>query len=180
MSDPMKTLRTRAKRAYEWTRLKRALLHATPALSFFVLLVLEGAPPLRVALSLLLYASAVIALWLGQGAGEAVLPSLVYGVVPFAIVRLAESSGHVCLGEACVSWCLPACVIGGVVGGALVGLRGGRASDRMGYHLASTTLVFLVGALGCQCAGNAGLLGMASGALMGAATPVVWRAWARR
>ena len=179
--DAMKTLQARAKRAYEWARLKRALVHATPALAFLMLLSFEGATPVRLALAMALYVSAVFALMVGQGAEEAVLPSLVYGIVPFAVVRLAESSGHVCMGEACISWCLPACIAGGIAGGALVGLRGARAKDPLGYHLASTTMVFLVGAMGCQCAGNAGLLGMASGALMGAAAPIAARLmWARR
>jgi len=180
-NEATKTLRSRARRAYEWSRLQRALIHATPALAFLILLSFEGATPVRLALAVALYVSAVFALMVGQGAEEAVLPSLVYGVVPFAIVRLAESSGHVCMGGACMSWCLPACIAGGLAGGALVGLRGARAKDKLGYHLTSTTLVFLVGAMGCQCAGNAGLLGMASGALMGAAAPIAVRLmWARR
>ena len=179
--EAMKTLTVKAKRAYEWARFKRALVHATPSLAFLILLTFEGATPVRLVLAVALYVSTVFALMIGQGAEEAVLPSLVYGVVPFAIVRIAESSGHVCMGEACMSWCLPACIAGGLAGGALVGLRGARAKDRLGYHLASTTLVFLVGAMGCQCAGNAGLLGMASGALMGAAAPIAVRLmWARR
>ena len=170
--SPTPTLIARARRAYELARLRRAFVHALPALFLFAVLVLEGARDgVSLAASLALYPTSVLALYLGQGAGAAVLPSLLFGLVPFAIVRVAESSGHVCLGEACVSWCLPACVLGGAGGGALVALRGRRERDRLGYAIAAVTLVVLAGAVGCRCAGNAGLLGIALGTLAGTALP---------
>lgn len=171
--DP-RTMR-RARAAYELSRAKRALLYALPALGFSALLLAEGAAPTepRVLASVGLYLSAVLALFLGQGAGAAVVPSLLLGLVPFTIVRVAESAGHVCLGEACVSWCLPACLLGGLAGGALVGARGRRETDRLGYALTATTMVFLAGAVGCRCAGNAGLAGLALGAVLGSAVPLL-------
>lgn len=165
----------RARRAYEFARARRALVAASPALVFTVVLGFEGGsfsdgPFLA---SLALYASAALASHLGQGAGAAVAPSLVFALVPSGIVRLAESAGHVCLGEACVSWCLPACVLGGLAGGALVGVRGRREPDRLGYGLAAVILVSLAGAMGCRCAGGAGLGGIALGALVGSAAPLL-------
>lgn len=163
----------RVRRAYELARVRHALLHAVPALLFFAVLLVEGASPLRLSVGLALYVTAALALWLGQSAGAAVLPALVFGVIPFGVVRLAESAGHVCLGGACVSWCLPACVLGGALGGALVGLRGARAPDRTSFTLSAATLVFLSGALGCDCAGSAGMLGIALGVLAGSSVPLV-------
>lgn len=177
--DP--ALLARARRAYELARLRRALLRALPALGFFVVLCLEGASHDlgRVAPSLAMYVTAVLALHLGGGAAAAVVPSLLFGVVPFVIVRVAESAGHVCLGEACVTWCLPACVIGGVAGGALVGLRGRNEADRWGYALSSVTLVVLAGAVGCSCAGHAGLAGIVVGVLAGTSAPWIAQSLAR-
>lgn len=163
----------KARTAYERARLRRAVLHALPSLFLFVVLVLEGRAhdTLSLLASVAMFPTSVLALHLGQGAAAAVFPSLLFGLVPFAIVRIAESTGHVCLGEACVSWCLPACLIGGVVGGVLVGVRGRRERDRAGYALTAITLVFLAGAIGCSCSGSAGLLGIAVGAISGTAVP---------
>ncbi|MBX7196504.1 MAG: hypothetical protein K1X94_30905 [Sandaracinaceae bacterium] len=175
--DEIEPTLARARRAYELARLRRALVHALPSLALFVVLMLEGGARDTTGLvaSLALYPTTVLALHLGQGAGAAALPALLFGLVPFVIVRVAESSGHVCLGEACVSWCLPACVIGGLAGGALVGARGRRERDRLGYALAAITLVVLEGAVGCRCAGHAGLAGIVLGTLAG--TTVPWLAW---
>lgn len=165
----------RARRAYELARARRALLFAAPALGFTALLCAEGASlsEVPVLASLGLYLTASLSLFLGQGAGAAVAPSLLLGLVPFGIVRIAESAGHVCLGEACVSWCLPACLLGGLAGGVLVGARGRREPDRVGYALTAITMVFLAGAIGCRCAGNAGLAGIAVGALLGSIVPLL-------
>lgn len=177
MSTDDDTLIARATRAYERARLRRSFVHAVPSLGLFAVLVVESVlaggvrDPSAIAASLVMFATSVLALHLGQGAAAAVFPSLLFGLVPFVIVRVAESSGHVCLGEACVSWCLPACLIGGVVGGALVGVRGRRERDRVGYGLTAITLVFLSGAIGCRCSGSAGLVGIALGAITGATVP---------
>lgn len=163
----------RARRAYELARVRRAFLHAVPALAFLVVLVLEGASSWRVVMGVTLYATAVLALWLGQSAGSAVWPALAFGAVPFTLVRVAELTDHVCTGGACVSWCLPACLLGGAIGGLLVGLRSRRASDRIAFMLTAATLVFLSGALGCDCAGSAGMCGVAIGVLVGSTVPLV-------
>lgn len=178
MSPDDESLIAKAQSAYERARLRRSFVHALPSLGLFAVLSLEGLlleggarDTGALVASLAMFVTSVLALHLGQGAAAAVFPSLLFGLVPFVIVRVAESSGHVCLGEACVSWCLPACLIGGVVGGALVGVRGRRERDRVGYGLTAITLVFLSGAIGCRCSGSAGLVGIALGAITGATVP---------
>jgi len=158
--------------SYEVARLRRALIEASPALLFTVVLLLEGAAPQRLTAALLMYVTAVLARAVGQSAGAAVLPGLLFGLVPFLIVRVAESAGHVCLGDRCMSWCLPACVIGGLAGGVLVGVRGARAKDPVAFGLSAATLVVLSGVVGCGCAGGAGMAGVALGTLAGAAVPL--------
>jgi hypothetical protein len=161
----------RARRAYELGRARRAAIEALPALVFPAVLLAEGASPLRALVSLGLYVTAAVALWLGQSAGAAAWPALLFGVAPFAVVRIAESAGHVCMGSACVSWCLPACLVGGALGGLFVGLRSLRASDRFSFALTAAALVFLSGAVGCECAGAAGMAGVALGVAAGSAAP---------
>jgi hypothetical protein len=171
MNEPLKDpplVPARARRAYEAARLRRALVRAIPASFLFVLLLAEGASPGRLVASLGLYATAVLAHTIGQSAALAVAPSLCFGLVPFVIVRVAEASGHVCMGEMCVSWCLPACLTAGLVGGALVALRGRGVADRPAYLLTSICLVALSGILGCSCAGGAGMAGLALGVVLGA------------
>jgi hypothetical protein len=155
--------------AYERGRAHVALRRALPSSLFFAVVVFEGAPVGRLALASLLFASAVFAHVVGRGAARAVLPALLLALVPFGVVRLAESAGHVCLGDACVSWCLPACAFGGLLGGVGVGVMGARDEDRAGFVLAATTLAILGGALGCVCAGGAGMVGVALGTVLGLA-----------
>jgi hypothetical protein len=155
--------------AYERGRLGTALRRALPSSLFLAVVVLEGAPVGRLALASLLVASAVLAHVVGRGAARAVLPALLLALVPFAVVRIAESAGHVCLGESCVSWCLPACAFGGLLGGVGVGVVGARDEDRAGFVLAAATLAILGGALGCVCAGGAGMSGVALGTVLGLA-----------
>ena len=174
-ADP--ALAAKLRRAYERGRLKRAVLHASPALLFVVassFRLVHGATSMTALLQGgALYLSAVLGLWLGGGAAAAVRPALLFGLVPFVIVRVAESTGHICTGTECVSWCLPACAIGGTLGGALVGLRAARERDRLAFVLTSATLVFLAGTLACQCAGGSGILGIAAGVLLGSFAPLV-------
>jgi hypothetical protein len=158
--------------SYEVARLRRALIESSPALLFTLVLLVEGAPPQRLAAGVLIYVTAVLARAVGQSAGDAVLPGLLFGLVPFVIVRVAESAGHVCLGDRCMSWCLPACLVGGLVGGVLVGVRGVRSGDPVAFGLSAATLVVLSGVVGCGCAGGAGMAGVALGTLAGAAVPL--------
>lgn len=153
--------------AYERGRVVASLRRASPALFFLVVVALEGAALGRIALAVALVATAVLAHVIGRGAGRAVLPALLLGAVPFLVVRFAESAGHVCLGEACVSWCLPACLTGGVLGGVGVGLVGRRDEDRAGFVLAAASITVLAGALGCVCAGTAGMAGVSIGTVLG-------------
>lgn len=164
---------TRVRRAYELARLRAALLRSLPALFLFAVLAVEGASSGRLVAAVGVYATAVLAQFLGQSAALAVAPSLLFGLVPFTIVRIAESSGHVCLGGQCISWCLPACLIGGLVGGALVALRGRSAPDRTAYLLTAVGLVGLSGVLGCSCAGGAGMAGIGLGVLVGTTVPML-------
>lgn len=174
MTEPSNHVPARIRRAYELARARRALLFATPALVFLAILALEGASPLRLGIGVALYVTSALALFLGESAGAAVAPALLFGAVPFGIVRVAESAGHVCMGSACVSWCLPACLAGGLVGGVLVGLRGARATDRVAFTLTAAALVFLAGAVGCDCAGSAGITGVAVGVALGSAVPLLF------
>lgn len=161
--------------AYERGRVLTSLRRASPALLFPIALGLDGASLDRLGLAALLVVTAVLAHVVGRGAARAVLPALLLGLVPFFVVRLAESTGHVCLGEACVRWCLPACLFGGLFGGLGVGVLGARDEDRGGFVLAAASITVLSGVLGCVCAGSAGMAGVLLGTVLGVVPVLVLR-----
>jgi hypothetical protein len=71
--------------------------------------------------------------------------------------------GHFCTGERCMSWCLPACVGGGVLAGGLVSFVGFRQGRGVGYFASASSVALLTGALGCSCIGYAGIGGLVLG-----------------
>src|SRR5512141_1561510 len=92
-------LRSKAKRAYEWGRLRRALGGSIPTLlvaGMVSALVREVSWPLVLGLSL--YAASVLLLWVGQSPGKSVLPGVVYGLLPLTGGVIAKLHGHMCLG----------------------------------------------------------------------------------
>jgi hypothetical protein len=62
-----------------------------------------------------------------------------------------------------MSWCLPACVAGGVLAGGIVSFVGVRQRRGIGYWLSASAITLLTGALGCSCVGYAGIGGLAVG-----------------
>ncbi|MCX7807630.1 MAG: hypothetical protein N2515_03390 [Deltaproteobacteria bacterium] len=157
--------------AYERARLRHALIKGWPGLLFVVAIAIEAPEAFRLLVALAIYATVALAIYIGGSAGRAARLSAWAAWIPFLIVRLAESRTHSCLGGACVSWCLPACVLGGSSAGGLVGWLGRKADDPFAYLIASVGILFLGGSLGCECAGLSGLIGIAGGALLGASTP---------
>ncbi|HEX2882150.1 MAG TPA: hypothetical protein VHO25_21670, partial [Polyangiaceae bacterium] len=112
-----------------------------------------------------LFGNGVLLLWYGQGLQRAVLPGVFAGLIPLASALCANHFGHVCTGGGCVSLCLPACILGGVSAGALLGYWARGRS--WGFVLAASSLALLTGAMGCGCIGYAGVLGLLAGYAVG-------------
>ena len=169
----------RARRSYETARALRALPWAA-FLGIFASLsmVLGTRPEAALLLAAAIAAFSWFSLWRGLSLGQAVLPGVLVGVIPFACAFAARSAGHVCTGTSCVSLCIPACSAGGVIAGLLIA-RSSRtiasSRDRRLYIVGAGLCSTLVGALGCSCVGYSGVLGLALGTMV-ATVPAALRA----
>jgi hypothetical protein len=164
MATEFPSLKTRARRAYELGRLRRALLGSVPTMlvaAVVVALVHEVSLPLT--LGLALYLASVVLLWWGRSPGRSVLPGVVYGLLPLAGAVVAKSHGHLCMGGSCYGTCLALCLGGGTVAGLLVGRLAARSETPTGVFLSAASTALLTGAIGGSCVGVHGLVGMAIG-----------------
>jgi hypothetical protein len=97
----------------------------------------------------------------GLAYGRAALPGLGAGALAALMPALAMSGGHCCIGDACVAVCLVACVGGGLLAGALIGMRAAREDgDRLPFLLSAATVATLAASVGCVMAGASGVIGM--------------------
>ena len=179
MTDPRSSSELLARRAYESGRRWRALELALPLLGVGVLAAVTGTRvPVAVVVSLALTTLAFAFLVRGQAVGRAVVPGLLLGLVPFACARAAQhvpaSMGHLCTGSACVSWCIPMCVGGGFLAGALIGRVARRSSAPLAFAVAAGALAALTGALGCACVGLSGVVGGVVGIGSGLLPTLAW------
>ncbi len=154
----------RMRKVYERARLRHALLAFAPVLLLVAFAVLAGS---RSAVTLLvgatLFPFGVFALWYGRDAARGVLPGVLGGTVALTLALSANQMGHLCTGDACVSWCLPACVVGGVLAGTWVSFVGVKQRRGVAYWAVASGVTLLTGALGCSCVGYAGIVGLGVG-----------------
>src|SRR6185503_15972722 len=110
--------------------------------------------------------------WMGGLWARAVWPGLVAGAAPLLLPLVVLAFlGHTCAdcSPSAVRWCVIACVAGGFGAGLFLGRR------PLPDAIASATVATLLGAMGCQALGLAGLLGALVGLLTGAAPILVLR-----
>jgi len=166
--------------AYEWGRVRRALLGFAPSL-LLVALGMQFTTDARWTLvfGCAMFVGGVLLLWYGQEPRRAVLPGLLAGIVPMTLALCAKQMGHVCGGEACTLVCLPTCALGGGVAGLIVAMIGKRRRRGPGFWIGAAAMAFSTGAMGCACVGYFGLIGLVLGYAAGSA-PVLALAWLRR
>ena len=158
----MLTLEGRARRAYEWGRLRWALLRAwrvLPVLGMIFLICGFGA--LSRVTGALLVVGAIALWWRGQGCARAVAPGAGAGLVPLAVTLIVPLLGH--LGPALTCWqaCLTVCVASGSLAGMVVARHAAaQGPGRQAFLLSAASLAVVVGAPGCAIAGAAGVAGM--------------------
>jgi hypothetical protein len=159
-------LQSRARRAYEWGRLRWSLRLAPFVLVAAGAALSCGRPlDLTCALSFALLPLAVGLTFAGGSAGRGVLPGLVGGSVALALPLLVRTVGHLCLGPACMAFCLPACIVGGAIAGAVIGATARSEGVEAPFVASALLIAGLTGALGCTLGGLAGVGGMLAGAL---------------
>lgn len=125
--------------------------------------------------SLLLLVLGAVALWRGQSAGRALAPGLLLGLVPLGLALGARAYGHVCMGQACASLCVPACAAGGLFAGAAVAMLARKAPQPWLVVGVGGGAAMLVGCLGCSCVGSSGIVGLALGMLVSLGCGMVGR-----
>jgi hypothetical protein len=163
-NDLAMTLEARARRAYEWGRLRWSLRPSPLVLAAAAAALACGRPlPSTCALAGLLLPLSVALSFAGGAGGRAVMPGLLAGTVALACPVLMHTVGHVCLGPSCIMLGLPACIAGGAAAGVLIASRAAQEESGGRFLLAALAVAGLMGALGCSLAGAVGVLGMLAG-----------------
>jgi hypothetical protein len=153
-----------ARRAYELARWSSAAPFGLAAAAWAIVgLRLSGLNPITTVFALALPALTLGLLVQGRSWGRGVLPGLLAGLVPFLLPSLVHAQG--CGPGGCGERCLAACVLGGVVAGAWLGLRIQPARDGAGALMGAALIATSGGALGCACIGATGVGTMALASL---------------
>ncbi len=178
-SIDLDVLERRARWRYELARAGRSLLGFAPALLLVAAAAALGRRPSSAMMfGSMLFLSGSFLLWRGQTFHRAVLPGLLAGVIPLVFALMANR-GHACAGGHCSTWCLPACITGGVVAGVMVSYVAQKRGLGWRFFAGASAVSFLTGAMGCACIGYSGVIGLGAGFLAGA-VPLGVRALARR
>jgi hypothetical protein len=160
-------LEMRARRAYEMSRARRAVVGFAP-----VLLVVAGAvwlgesPSSTLGFGVALFVLGVVMLWLGREIKRSVLPGLAAGLIPLVAVLCVHRFEHCCGGvhcSTCLATCLPACAAGGLAAGLVIAGVGLRRTRSPWFWVTTSGIALLTGAMGCVCVGVAGLAGLGLG-----------------
>jgi hypothetical protein len=157
----------RLRRAYEFGRLRLALLGVLPlTLVVLVSMLLTQRPLSALAFGALAVATGAGMLFYGRDPQRAVLPGVAAGLVPLALA-LCASRLHHCGPDGCSTLCIPACILGGLVSGLVVASVGHRRGAGPVFWLSASGLALLTGAMGCTCIGHSGVAGLALGFALG-------------
>jgi hypothetical protein len=160
--------RSAVRRAWEWQQARMASVGTLPVLGICISMMLISGRTLQImTIGAGLVAAVWLALFLGREFRRGVLPGLAAGFFPLFMATGAEMVWHSCSAEGCVSWCVPACIAGGVTGGALLSWSARRREWPLAQMLVGGWISILCGALGCSCVGYSGIAGM----LVGLAVP---------
>jgi hypothetical protein len=168
MNDNLEATRRRARRRYEWTRARQALLGFLPVLvPIGIACTMSGRPSWALGFGLSLFAVGVSVLWYGRELRRAVLPGLAAGAAPLLLVAFAPHFGHTCDGLTCTSLCLVACAVGGALAGFFIGTRDVVRRGGIRLWAVTSAVAVLTGALACARLGGAGLFGLVLGFVAG-------------
>ncbi len=163
-------LESKARRAYEWSRLRRALLGALPLLLLAVPAVALATKPVWSALvGAGLMLGVVVSLWFGHGLPRVAALGIAAGAVPLSLVLCTWRVGHACAGPWCMQLCLGSSALGGAAAGAIIArwafekrFSAGRLAMALGFGV-------LTGAMGSTCVGSRGVVALVVGLVVGVA-----------
>jgi hypothetical protein len=170
----------RARRHYEWARARRALIGFTPALIVVTCATTFARHPAwTLAFGGAMFVLGAGLLWYGRDVRRAVLPGVAAGLVPLVFGLCAFRVGHICTGDNCMMFCVPACTVGGLVAGLGVAAVALGRSSGLGFWIAAAGMSLLTGAMGCSCVGYWGVVGLAVGFVSGTVPGVLRRMFVR-
>ncbi len=159
--DPTQQLRTRAREAYERSRLRFALTLVPVAAVLPITSMALGTPARSaVVLGALLIILLVATTWRGGALARGGFSGLKVGLLPLALAHAAKIYGHVCTPDGCTTLCVPACASGGVAAGLLLEWLARRSEQPNVVRGVGAVSCLLTGALGCSCVGASGLLAL--------------------
>jgi hypothetical protein len=175
-SIDLSQLERRARRKYEWARIRRALLGFAPSLVVVIIAALANKHPMSaVTFGAAMFLVGAGLLWYGRDIRRAVLPGLAMGLLPLALALCANHMGHACMGDHCMMLCVPACSLGGLGAGIGISVMGLRWKQSWPFWVGATALTLLTGAMGCSCVGYSGVAGLAVGYGVGLLSGLVQR-----
>jgi hypothetical protein len=179
-SVDLSQLERRARRKYEWARARRAIVGFAPALAVVIIAALANKHPMSaLTFGAAMFVVGVGLLWYGREVRRAVLPGLAVGLLPLALALCANHVGHACMGDHCLTLCVPACALGGLGAGFGISIIGVRWKQGWPFWAGCTVLTLLTGAMGCSCVGYGGVAGLVLGYGIGV-LPMLVRRIARR
>jgi len=162
----------RARARYERRRLWRALWGFAPIAAIVVPAALVARhPSWTLAIGLGVFALGVVLLWYGRDVRRGVLPGVAAGLVPLVFALCAPHVGHICTGDRCMMFCVPACTVGGALAGLAIGIVVHRQGLGGAALVAASLVALATGAMGCACVGFAGVAGLALGFGLGLVRP---------
>ena len=173
-------LQQRARRAYEFARLRRAALGMAPVVVIVALATcFTHRPESALMFGAVAVLAGVIMLWFGREPQKAVLPGIAAGVVPLALA-LCANYVHSCGMHGCSTLCVPACALGGVVAGLAIASVGNQRRAGPVFWLSASALALLIGAMGCSCIGYSGVAGLGLGFAAGTVPGLLRRLIAKK
>jgi hypothetical protein len=168
--------RLRALRAYEHARWKQALLLAIPLA--IIGGVCGGGGLASLIAATISYGLAVALLHRGEEYGRSVVPGVIAGVVPAALVAVSMRYAHLCVGASCTTVCLAACGVGGVAAAALVHGHAKTTKAPRRAWIGGALIATAISATACSCLGAMGVLALLAGVIVGAWPRVVSNVYA--
>jgi hypothetical protein len=164
----------RARRKYEWARVRRAVLGFAPALLVVAIAAfMNHHSSTALVFGAAMFIVGVGLLWYGRDLRRAVLPGLAMGILPLALALCAKHVGHACTGDQCMTLCVPACALGGLGAGVGISIIGLRWKQSWPFWVGATALTLLTGSMGCSCIGYGGVAGLVSGFGVGVLSGIV-------
>jgi len=169
-------LRARARRAYELGRARLGAKAAAAALAIAAAAAALGRPLLLTAVLGAALASLAAALvFRGRASGRAVWTGLWAGSAAMVLPLALSTLGCRMFGEACMRFCLPVCMVGGLaMGFALATVARGQEEGEVEFLAGGAAVAALAASLGCTLAGAGGIAAMALGTVLAGAP--VWLA----